>query len=168
MHGVLLWLLSSTLSLKYGDSYCHVHGTSVYAKWETNIKQLKHNFREASQIYDRIVPRMFLGICMKLINFNNSNCKSNEGSAKMSAAGSEGIGPKETGPETYEGRFELSARVWDSASQWNLKHETWRPIRICMRSIRIYFGFRSSQVLVFNIFISGIAILASYDNLDPS
>lgn len=29
----------------------------------------------------------------------------------MSAAGSEDIGPKETGPETYEGRFELSARV---------------------------------------------------------
>jgi len=23
-------------------------------------------------------------------------------------------------PETYEGRFELSARVWDSASQWYL------------------------------------------------
>ena len=52
-----------------------------------------------------------LGIFLKFIHFNNSNCKSNEGSAKMSAAGSEGIGPKETGPETYEGRFELSARV---------------------------------------------------------
>lgn len=32
----------------------------------------------------------------------------------------------------------------------------------------MYFGFRSSQVLVFNIFISEIAILASYDNLDLS
>lgn len=48
---------------------------------------------------------------MKFINFNNSNYKSNETSAKMSAAGSEGIGPKDIGPETYEGRFELSARV---------------------------------------------------------
>ena len=53
----------------------------------------------------------FLGILLKLIHFNNSNCKSNESSAKMSAAGSEGIGPKKIGPETYEGRFELSARV---------------------------------------------------------
>ncbi len=57
----------------------------------------------------------FLGICMKFINFKNSNCKSNEGSAKMSAAGSEGIGRKsekqDFEPETYEGRFELSARV---------------------------------------------------------
>ncbi len=52
---------------------------------------------------------------MKFINFKNSNCKSNEGSAKMSAAGSEGIGRKsekqDFEPETYEGRFELSARV---------------------------------------------------------
>ena len=42
----------------------------------------------------------------------------------MSAAGSEGIGPKsikvDFESETYEGRFELSARVRDSASQ--LKH----------------------------------------------
>jgi len=27
--------------LKYGDFYIHVNGTSVYAKEETNIKQLK-------------------------------------------------------------------------------------------------------------------------------
>ena len=53
----------------------------------------------------------FLGIFLEFINSNDSNCKSNETCAKMSAAGSEGIGPKETGPETYEGRFELSARV---------------------------------------------------------
>ena len=53
----------------------------------------------------------FLGIFLEFINSKNSNCKSNEDSAKMSAAGSEGIGPKKIGPETYEGRFELSARV---------------------------------------------------------
>ena len=44
-----------------------------------------------------------LGISSKLLLI--------EAGVKMSAAGSEGIGPKEIGPETYEGRFELSARV---------------------------------------------------------
>jgi len=53
----------------------------------------------------------FLEIFLEFIKSKNSNCKSNETCAKMSAAGSEGIGPKKIGPETYEGRFELSARV---------------------------------------------------------
>ena len=53
----------------------------------------------------------FLRIFLEFKNSNDSNCKSNETYAKMSAAGSEGIGPKKIGPETYEGRFELCARV---------------------------------------------------------
>ena len=46
---------------------------------------------------------VMLGISSKLLLI--------EAGVKMSAAGSEGIGPKKIGPETYEGRFELSARV---------------------------------------------------------
>ena len=57
----------------------------------------------------------FLRIFLEFKNSNDSNCKSNETYAKMSAAGSEGIDPKsikgDFESETYEGRFELSARV---------------------------------------------------------